>query len=111
MEIIVIVAGLVVVGLGLFGYFVVKNNKDRKESLTIMEDGDVVRLFLTDDTYDEFSIALIKDNKEKVYEEIKRVIKKRSNELVRLVDRVAFFKDGNKQQEQELLNIILSAKA
>ena len=50
METIIIVATLVVAGMGLFSYFVVKNNRDRKESLTIMEDGDVVRLFLTDDT-------------------------------------------------------------
>ena len=41
-----------------------------------MEDGDVVRLFLTDDDYDEFSIADIKENKERVYEEIKKLKKR-----------------------------------
>jgi hypothetical protein len=111
METFIIVATLVVAGLGLFGYLVVKNNKNRKESLTIMEDGDVVRLFLTDDDYDEINIADIKNDKQKIYEAIKNKIQYRSKELVRLVDRVTFFKDGNKQQEQELLNIILSAKA
>ena len=30
--------------------------------------------------------------------------------LVRFVDRVRFFKDGDAQKEKELLNIILSAK-
>lgn len=60
---------------------------------------------------DEFSIAQIKDNKEKVYEEIKKVINKRSAELSKLVDRVSFFKDCDPKKEQELLNIILSAKA
>ena len=85
--------------------------KDRKESLTIMQDGDVVRLLLTDDDYDEFNIADIKDDKEKVYEEIKKFIQYRSKELAKFVDRVTFFKDGDKEQEQELLNIILSAKS
>lgn len=111
MEVFIVVIALFVVALSLFGFFVVKNNKDRKEPLTIMEDGDVVRLFLTDDDYDEFNIAQIKDNKEKVYEEIKSVVNKRSAELCKLVDRVTFFKDGDPKKEQELLNIILSAKA
>lgn len=90
---------------------VIYRTKDRKEPLTIMEDGDVVRLFLTDDDYDEFSIADIKENKERVYEEIKKLVQHRSKELVRFVDRVTFFKDGDPKKEQELLNIILSAKA
>ncbi len=76
-----------------------------------MEDGDTVRLFLTDSDYDEFSIADIKENKERVYEEIKKLVQYRSKELVRFVDRVTFFKDGDPKKEQELLNIILSAKA
>ena len=94
-----------------FWALVIYRTKDRKEPLTIMEDGDVVRLFLTDDDYDEFSIADIKENKERVYEEIKKLVQHRSKELARLVDRVTFFKDGDPKKEQELLNIILSAKA
>jgi hypothetical protein len=94
-----------------FWALVIYRTKDRKEPLTIMEDGDVVRLFLTDDDYDEFSIADIKENKERVYEEIKKLVQYRSKELVRFVDRVTFFKDGDPKKEQELLNIILSAKA
>ena len=90
---------------------VIYRTKDRKEPLTIMEDGDTVRLFLTDSDYDEFSIADIKENKERVYEEIKKLVQYRSKELVRFVDRVTFFKDGDPKKEQELLNIILSAKA
>ncbi len=50
-------------------------------------------------------------NKERVYEEIKKLVQYRSKELVRFVDRVTFFKDGDPKKEQELLNIILSAKA
>ena len=94
-----------------FWALVIYRTKDRKEPLTIMEDGDTVRLFLTDSDYDEFSIADIKENKERVYEEIKKLVQYRSKELVRFVDRVTFFKDGDPKKEQELLNIILSAKA
>ncbi len=111
MEIGTIIGSTVALLIMGFWALVIYRTKDRKESLTIMEDGDVVRLFLADDDYYEFSIAQIKDSKEKVYEEIKSIIKKRSKELVRFVDRVKFFNNGNKQQEQELLNIILSAKA
>ena len=50
-------------------------------------------------------------NQEKTYEAIKNQIQYRSKELVRFVDRVTFFKDGDPKKEQELLNIILSAKA
>ena len=94
-----------------FWALVIYRARDRKEPLTIMEDGDTVRLFLTDSDYDEFSIADIKENKERVYEEIKKLVQYRSKELVRFVDRVTFFKDGDPKKEQELLNIILSAKA
>lgn len=99
---------MLIMGSILLVYF---KTKDRKEPLTIMQDGDVVRLLLTDDDYDEFNIADIKDDKEKVYEEIKKFIQYRSKELAKFVDRVTFFKDGDKEQEQELLNIILSAKS
>ena len=94
-----------------FWALVIYRTKDRKEPLTIMEDGDVVRLFLTDDDYDEINISDIKGNQEKTYEAIKNQIQYRSKELVRFVDRVTFFKDGDPKKEQELLNIILSAKA
>ena len=57
-----------------FWALVIYRTKDRKEPLTIMEDGDTVRLFLTDSDYDEFCIADIKENKERVYEEIKKLV-------------------------------------
>lgn len=107
---IVIICMLVLLMISFFS-LVIYRAKDRKESLTIMEDGDVVRLFLSDDNYDELDIAEIKDNKEKVYEEIKKLIQYRSKELFRFVNRVTFFNNGNLAQENELLNIILSAKA
>ena len=87
-----------------FWALVIYRTKDRKEPLTIMENGDVVRLFLTDD-YDEINISDIKGNQEKTYEAIKNQIQYRSKELVRFVGRVTFFKDGDPKKEQELLNI------
>lgn len=101
------------VGLSIIGFLAIVfyRTKDRKTSLTIMEDDDKVKMFLSDDDYYEFDISNIKDDKQKVYDEIKMVIKRKSKELVRFVDRVTFFKNRNEQQEKELLNIILSAKA
>ena len=111
MEIGTIIGSTIALLIMGFWALVIYRTKDRKEPLTIMEDGDTVRLFLTDSDYDEFCIADIKENKERVYEEIKKLVQYRSKELVRFVDRVTFFKDGDPKKEQELLNIILSAKA
>ena len=110
MEIGTIIGSTIAILIMGFWALVIYRTKDRKEPLTIMEDGDTVRLFLTDSDYDEFSIADIKENKERVYEEIKKLVQYRSKELVRFVDRVTFFKDGDPEKEKELLNIILSAK-
>jgi len=111
MEIGTIIGSTVALLIMIFWALVIYRTKDRREPLTIMEDGDVVRLFLTDDDYDEINIADIKNDKQKIYEAIKNKIQYRSKELVRFVDRVTFFRDGNPKKEQELLNIILSAKA
>ncbi len=80
--------------------------KDRKEPLVIMQDGDTMRLFLTQDDYCDFNISDIKDDQKKINEELVKVIKARSKELVRFVDRVTFFKDGDEKFEKELLEII-----
>lgn len=93
-----------------FWALVIYRTKDRKTSLTIMKDEDKIKMLLADDDYYEFDISNIKDDNQKIYAELKSVIKSKSKELIRFVDRVTFFKDGNKQQEKELLNIILSAK-
>jgi hypothetical protein len=111
MEIGTIIGSIVALLIMIFWALVIYRTKDRKEPLTIMEDGDVVRLFLTDDDYDEINIADIKNDKQKIYEAIKNKIQYRSKELVRFVDRVTFFRDGDPKKEQELLNIILSVKA
>ena len=108
MEIGTIIGSTVALLIMIFWALVIYRTKDRREPLTIMEDGDVVRLFLTDDDYDEINIADIKNDKQKIYEAIKNKIQYRSKELVRFVDRVTFFRDGDPKKEQELLNIILS---
>ena len=96
-----------IIGLWFYIYY---KTKDRKESLVIMEDDDKIKLFLKDDDYYEFCINEIKNDKEKVYEEIKNVIKAKLKELIKFVDKVKFFKNGDPKKEQELLNMILSAK-
>ncbi len=110
MEIGTIIGSTIAILIMGFWALVIYRTKDRKEPLTIMEDDNVVRFLLMDDNYDEIDISDIKSNKDKVYEEIKKVIKYRSKELARFVDRVSFFKDGDPEKEKELLNIILSAK-
>ena len=80
--------------------------KDRKEPLVIMQDGDTMKLFLTQDDYCDFDISDIKNDQKRINEELIKVIKARSKELVRFVDRVTFFKDGDKEFEKELLEII-----
>ena len=86
------------------------NTKDRTESLVIMKDGDTMRLFLTQDDYCDFDISDIKDDQKRINEELVKVIKARAKELVKFVDRVTFFKDGDEKFEKELLEIIQQAK-
>ena len=87
-------------------FMIFYNAKDRKEPLTIYRDGDTMRLLLSQDDYCEFDISDIKDDQKRVDEELVKVIKARAKELVKFVDRVSFFKDGNKKFEKELLEII-----
>lgn len=110
MDIGTIIGSSIVILIIGFWTLIIYRTKDRKTSLTIMKDEDKIKMFLSDDDYYEFDISNIKDDKQKIYDEIKGVIQRKSKELVVFVDRVTFFKDGNKQQEKELLNIILSAK-
>ena len=102
------VIALVIMAVPLVIYF---RTKDRKETLVIMKDGDTMRLLLTQDDYCDFDISDIKDDTKRVNEELVKVIKARAKELAKFVDRVTFFKDGNKAFEKELLEIIQKAKA
>ena len=101
------VVALIIMIVPLIIYF---NTKDRKEPLVIMKDGDIMKLFLSDDDYCDFDISDIKDDQKRINEELIKVIKARSKELVKFVDRVTFFKDGDEQFEKELFDIIQNAK-
>jgi len=90
----------------VIAFLVYKNNKGRKEPLTIMIDDNTVRLFLSQDDYWNIDISDIKDNKQKINEKIKEVIKNRAFELKELVDRVSFFDNKNEKFAKELLEII-----
>ena len=87
------------------------NTKDRKEQLLIVYEQDMVRLLLGDDDYCDFDISDIKDDQKRINEELVKVIKARAKELVKFVDRVIFFKDGDKIFEKKLFEIIQQAKA
>ena len=111
------VVALIIMIVPLIIFF---KTKDRKESLVIMKDGDTMKLFLSDDDYCDFckcgfaslhDISDIKDDQKRVNEELVKVIKARAKELVKFVDRVTFFKDGDEKFEKELLEIIQQAKA
>lgn len=110
MKTFIIIAILIISIVALLWWNIIKNAKNRKESLTIMEGEDSVKLLISDSNYYEFNIANIKNNKEQIYEEIKKVLESKSKELSRLVNRVKFFKNGDIKQEKELLEIILNAR-
>ena len=87
-------------------FMIFYNAKDRKEPLTIYRDGNTMRLLLSQDDYCEFDISDIKDDQKRVDEELVKVVQARAKELVKFVDRVNFFKDGDEKFEKELLEII-----
>jgi len=91
-------------------FLVFYNAKDRKETLTVYRDGNTMRLLLSQDDYWKFDISDIKDDQKRVDEELVKVIKARAKELVKFVDRVSFFEDGDEKFEQELFSIIQQAK-
>ena len=100
------IAGLI---MGVFSlvYF---RTKDRKEPLAILRVDDTIHLLLTQDEYCDFDISDIKDDKEKINEEIKKVVKARASELVKFVDKVSYLDGTDEKLEKELLEIIQSAK-
>lgn len=97
------VVALAIMAVPLVIYF---KTKDRKETLNIWIKNDTVRLLLSDDEYTHFDISDIKDNQKRVDEELVKVVQARAKELVKFVDRVSFFKDGDEKFEKELLEII-----
>lgn len=110
MTIIYTIVGIIILGsiAIMLVLFIGGKRNPRQEPLTVMIDGDTVRFFLTDSDYDMLDISSIKDDKDKVYEEIKNLVQGRSQELVKFVNRVTFFKDGDPKKEKELYEIISS---
>ena len=106
MEIGMIIGTIIAVVIMGGSFWVFYNTKDRKEPLTIYRDGDTMRLLLSQDDYCEFDISDIKDDQKRVDEELVKVVQNRAKELVKFVDRVSFFKDGDEKFEKELLRII-----
>lgn len=90
--------------------FIYFKTKDRKEPLVIVQEDNDIKFFLTDDDYDQFSIADIKDDKMRIYEEIKKLVRARAKELVRFVDRVVLHDMNDKSKEDELFSIIQAAR-
>ena len=111
MDIGMIIGTVVALIIMIVPLVIFSKTKDRKESLVIMKDGDTMKLFLSDDDYCDFNISDIKDNQKRIDEELVKVVKARAKELVKFVDRVTFFKDGDERFEKELLEIIQQAKA
>jgi len=101
-----IVTFLIIAG----GVILYLKTKDRKESLVIVQEDDKVKFFLSDANYDEFDISDIKDDKNKIYNEIKKLVEAKAKELVKYVDKVTLFELNDKSKEDELLSIILLAK-
>jgi len=110
MQIGMIIGSIIAVIIIGGAFWVFYNAKDRKETLTIYRDNDTMRLLLSQDDYWEFNISDIKNNQKRVDEELVKVIKARAKELVKFVDRVSFFEDGDEKFEQELFSIIQQAK-
>jgi len=105
MKIFTIISILLITIIALLWWNIVKAAENRKESLTIMESENSIKLIISDSNYYEFNIKNIKNNKEQIYEEIKKALESKSKELSRLVNRVKFFKNGD--VKQELLKVIL----
>lgn len=98
---------ILIMGAFLLLYF---KTKDRKEPLAIVRVDDTIHLLLTQDEYCDFDISDIKDDKEKITEELKKVVKARAAELVKFVNRVSCFDGSDEGLEKELMEMIHSAK-
>ena len=90
--------------------FIYFKTKDRKEPFVIVQEDDKVKFYLTESDYDEFDISDIKDDENRIYEEIKKLVQARAKELVRFVDRVVLHDMNDKSKEDELFSIIQAAR-
>ena len=108
MNVVILIVLVFVIFIVLFGMGL---SKQKNGDILLIEISDnVVNFYLSDDKYLTFDITKFENNKEKIYSQIKKILKNRAFELKNLVTKVQFFKDGNKEKEKELLNIIKGIK-
>jgi len=95
---------VIVIIAGIIFYLIAKNNKNRKEILTIMIDNDKVRFLLGEDEYLKFNVS--NKNKNEILDIIKNEINKRKNELKNVISKIVFFDDNYEEFARKLEEII-----
>ena len=87
-------------------YFIKRNNKDRKENLNIVKDGDILNFYLSDDKF--FSVDLEK-NRKLNYTLIK-AIRKEVESLKGSVRKIDLINFENKALEKKLNQMLKKAQ-
>jgi hypothetical protein len=100
-----IITVVVIVGIGATIYYVSKRNRDRRENLNIVKEGDKIYFYLSDDYF--FSVDLEKNRK--LGETITRAVRNEMDYLRKSVRQISFINFENKPLE-ELLNSMLNLK-
>ena len=80
--------------------------KDRKETLVIKRKNDVLYFLLGEDEHYSCDVSDLKDDKEKIAQTVKSIVRKRAKKLANFVDSVRYFDGADEEFEKELLNII-----
>ena len=91
--VLVLVIFIVLFGIGL-------SKQKRGEVLLIEIDNDVVNFYLSDDKYLTLDISKTKDNKEEIYNQIKKTVQNRAFELKNLVIKCSFLKMEIKKKKK-----------
>jgi len=110
MELSTLIGSSIALFIMITALFIYYSTKEKKEVLTIQVNGDKVKLLLTDDEYCSFDISGIKDDKERIYTEIKKVLEIKAKKLCNFVDSVKLYGVDNAVQQNELFQIIKNAK-
>ena len=101
------IVGSSVAGLIMFVVLVIYlKTKDRKETLVIKRENDTLYFLLGEDEHYSCDVSDLKDDKEKITQTVKSIVRKRAKKLVNFVDNVRYFDGADKEFETELLNII-----
>ena len=97
-----IITVVVIVGIGATIYYISKNNRDRKENLNIIKEGDRLYFYLSDDLF--FSVDL--ERNRKVGEIIARTVKNEIEYLSNSVREISFINFEDKPLEKLLNSMI-----